>query len=164
MILHRLSVKALRVVVVLSAVAIACISLGNMSGYYHMGVGWSLADYGFFGGFLRMSFSFSLGLLMSRTHRPRKVRGAFWICAAIMAVIFPVPYIGGESMPWLNACFDLLCLLLIFPAIVYLGACGNTTDRTSTSICNFLGELSYPVYIIHYPIMYLFYAWVWPER
>ena len=36
-----------------------------------------------------------------------------------------------------------------------------TTDRFSTSVCNFMGKLSYPVYIIHYPVMYLFYAWVW---
>ena len=27
-------------------------------------------------------------------------------------------------------------------------------------ISNFLGELSYPLYIVHYPVMYLFYAWL----
>ena len=45
--------------------------------------------------------------------------------------------------------------------MVYLGACGNTTDAFSTGVCNFLGQLSYPVYIVHYPVMYMFYAWVW---
>ncbi len=159
--LHRLSVKGLRAVVAVSALCVAGVSLGNMSGDYHLGVGWSLSDYGFFGGFFRMSFSFALGLLMSRTHRPMKIRGAFWICTAILAIVLPMPYIGATSMPWLNACYDLLCLFIVFPAVVYIGASGQTTDPTSTGICNFLGELSYPVYIIHYPIMYLFYAWVW---
>ena len=28
-------------------------------------------------------------------------------------------------------------------------------------ICTLLGEVSYPLSVIHYPIMYLFYAWVW---
>ena len=27
-------------------------------------------------------------------------------------------------------------------------------------VCVFLGDISYPVYIIHYPIAYTFYAWV----
>ena len=30
-------------------------------------------------------------------------------------------------------------------------------------MCRFLGSISYPVYIIHYPMMYLFYAYVWSE-
>ena len=27
-------------------------------------------------------------------------------------------------------------------------------------INKFLGDLSYPLYIVHYPIMYLFYSWL----
>ena len=30
----------------------------------------------------------------------------------------------------------------------------------STQICKFLGDISYPIYVIHYPLMYLFYAWL----
>lgn len=159
--LRRLSVRALWVVVVVSGCCLAATALGNMSGTYHLGMGWSLADGGFFGGFFRLSFSFSAGLLISRTFRRRTVAGAFWICAAMLALLMAVPYIGGPELSVLNAVYDCTATLFIFPAIVYLGACGTTTDRFSTSVCNFLGELSYPVYIIHYPVMYLFYAWVW---
>ena len=28
-------------------------------------------------------------------------------------------------------------------------------------MCKFLGDISYPVYVIHYPFMYLFFAWLW---
>lgn len=49
---------------------------------------------------------------------------------------------------------------LRFPALVWLGASGSTTDKTSTRICKFLGDISFPLYIIHYPFMYLFYAWL----
>lgn len=160
-VLHRLSSRALRVVVVLSGIGLAACALGNMSGYYHTGMGWSLADWGFVGGFMRLSFSFSAGLLISRGFRPRRIRGAFWICAAAIALVMACPYVGGPEASLLNGIYDTVCTLLIFPVLVYIGACGTTTDAFSTRTCNFLGEISYPVYIIHYPVMYMFYAWVW---
>lgn len=51
-------------------------------------------------------------------------------------------------------------IIFVFPALVWLGASGSTTDKTSTRICKFLGDISFPLYIIHYPFMYLFYAWL----
>lgn len=159
--LRRLSVRALWIVVVASAAAVVATLFGNMSGAYHLGVGWSLSDGGFFGGFFRLSFSFSAGLLISRTLRPRKVRGAFWLCAAMLAGIMAVPYVGGPEPSVRNAVYDSAATLIFFPLIVCIGACGTTTDRFSTALCNRLGEISYPVYIIHYPAMYLFYSWVW---
>lgn len=160
-ILHRLSTRALRWVVGLSGMALAACAIGDMSGAYHLGVGWSMADYGWIGGFFRLSFSFSAGLLICREFKPRKIRGAFWICAAAIAALMACPYVGGPEPSVLNGIYDAVCTLAVFPLIVYIGACGTTTDAFSTKTCNFLGELSYPVYIIHYPIMYLFYSWVW---
>lgn len=160
-VLHRLSLRTLRVVVALSAVALAASAVFDMSGAYHLGMGWTLSDYGFVGGFLRLSFSFSAGLLLCRAFRPRRIRGAFWICSAMLAMIMACPYVGGPEPSMLNGIYDSICSLLLFPAIVYIGACGTTTDAFSTRTCSFLGALSYPIYIIHYPVMYMFYAWVW---
>lgn len=160
-VLHRLPKRALQVVVVVSAIGLAACAFANMSGVYSIGVGWSMASGGFIGGFFRLSFSFSIGLLLSREFKPRRIKGAFWICAGIIAFLLACPYVGGsEPSPW-NAVYDLVCTLLLFPVVVYLGASGNTTDIFSSRVCNFLGELSYPVYIVHYPVMYMFYAWVW---
>ncbi len=159
--LHRLSRRALRWFVGLSAIGLSACAIGNMSGTYHLGVGWSMADGGFIGGFFRLSFSFGIGLLLSREFRPCRIKGAFWICAAMLVVLLSMPYVGGDEPSVANAIYDLVATLLIFPSMVWIGACGNTTDRSSTAICNFLGEISYPVYIVHYPLMYLFYAWVW---
>lgn len=161
LILHRLSKRSLLGVVVLSAVGLAVMALGNTSEAYHIGFGWSGAGWGFLGGFFRLSFSFSAGLLISRCFRKTRIRGAFWICTLILCTVMACPYVGGAEPNVYNALYDLFCTFFIFPAVVYLGACGNTTDRFSTSTCNFLGQLSYPIYIIHYPVMYLFYAWVW---
>lgn len=156
--LHRLSNKALRWFVGLSAVGLAWVALTNWS----LGAGWSLAEWGFLGGLMRLTFSFGIGLLMSRTFKPKKVKGAFWLCSLIITVVMCVPYITPDGNPSvLNGLYDLLCTLLVFPAVVWLGACGTSTDPVSTRICTFLGALSYPIYIIHYPAMYLLYAWVW---
>lgn len=160
--LHKLSRKALTAVTVLSGIGLTMILLCNSSGFYHLGVGWSMAEWGFLGGFLRLSFSFSIGLLMSRNFKKFRIRGAFWICSALILAILSCPYISTNDNPSiLNAVYDCICTLIAFPAIVYIGACGTTTDKISTKLCDFSGKLSYPIYIIHYPVMYLFYAWIW---
>ena len=160
-ILHRLSTKALKVVVILTGLGLAAAATLNMSGTYHIGMGWTVGDYGFFSGLLRMSFSFSMGLLISRVFKPRKIRAAFWICSAIMIAVMCVPYVGGETMPVLNGVYDSVCAIIVFPIVLYIGACGTTTDRVTRNICEFFGNISYPVYIIQYPLMYLFYSWIW---
>lgn len=160
--LHRLSTKWLRVFVALSGIGLAVIAIGNGSGDFHLGVGWTAANGGFWMGLVRMTFSFSVGLLLSRDFKPVKIRGAFWICAALIVIVLSIPYVGGTEKPMLaNGIFDALCTLVVFPVIVYLGASGRTTDRHSERTCEFLGAISYPVYIIHYPFMYLMYAWAW---
>jgi peptidoglycan/LPS O-acetylase OafA/YrhL len=40
-----------------------------------------------------------------------------------------------------------------------LGACGTASGLTQR-VSRFLGELSYPLYIVHYPLMYIFYSWL----
>lgn len=162
--IRKLSTKALTVLVVLAAVALASFAMFNLSGNYHLGVGWTLMDYNLAGGFLRMLFSFSIGLLMSRNFKPLHVRGAFWICSLGIAVLLSVPYIGGTETPWMNAAYDSVCTIFLFPMLVYLGASGKATDKGTVKVCKFLGDISYPVYIIHYPFMYLFYAWLWSNK
>lgn len=163
--LHRLSRRSLWIFTVLSGVALAVWTLSDMSGSYHTGFGWSMADYGFVGGLLRLSFSFSAGLLMARGFKPMRVRACgFAVCSALIVAMLAMPYIttdGSKSIA--NACYDLICTLLVFPAVVYIGASTPNGSGVSDRVCRFLGSISYPVYIIHYPMMYLFYAYVWSE-
>lgn len=163
MLLRRLSTRALTALVAVSGLGLAAYSVGNLSGYGHMGVGWSLLDHNLLGGLLRLSFSFSAGLLLSRRFRPVAVRGAFWICSAAVALLLCIPHIGRGDTPWMNGLCDAACILFAFPLLVRVAASGKTTDRTSSRICKALGDISYPLYIVHYPFMYLFYAWLWRE-
>lgn len=158
--IHRLGNKALTVLVILLGLGLSWFALSDVVGYGMIGVGWTLDGLNFWGGMLRMLFPFTLGMLISRNFRPFKVRGAFWICSVILLALFCVPYIEGHSPVCLNGVFEMVCIVVIFPMLVFLGASGQTTDKRSTRICKFLGDISYPLYAIHYPLMYLFYAWL----
>lgn len=159
--LRRLSTRWLTALTAVAGLGLGAFAVGNLSGYGHLGVGWSMIDWNLLGGFLRLMFSFSIGLLMSRVFRPVKIRGAFWICSAIVAVLLSLPHIGGGEKMWMNGLYEAVCTLFIFPALVWLGASGKTTDKVTSKVCRFLGDISYPVYVVHYPLMYLFYAWLW---
>ena len=147
------------VLTILLGVALASFAIFDISGYGNMGVGWTLDGINFGGGLLRMLFPFSMGMLLSRNFKPIKVKGAFWICAIALVALFSVPYLEGATPVCTNGIYEAFCVIIAFPVLVWLGASGTTTDKKSTQICKFLGDISYPVYVIHYPFMYLFYAW-----
>ena len=162
--IRRLSTKALTVLVVLLGVGVTWFTLCDVAQYGMFGVGWTLDGANFLGGSLRMLFPFTMGMLLSRHFKPIKVRGAFWICSLVLLVLFCVPYIEGSEPVCLNGIFEAVCILFVFPVLVWIGASGCTTDKRSTQICKFSGDISFPLYAIHYPIMYLFYAWLIKEE
>lgn len=159
--IRKMSTRALKILVAVTGIGLAAFSIFNLSGFWHLGVGWSLSELNFPGGLLRMMFSFSMGLLLSRDFRPMKIKGAFWICSAALAVLIVMPYAAGTGLPWVNGIYDAVCTIVIFPLLVYMGASGSAKGKVTSRLCRFLGDISYPVYIIHYPSMYLFYSWLW---
>lgn len=161
LLLRRLPTRWLTLLVALTGTALAVFAIGDLSGYGHLGVGWTLAGNNFPGGMLRLLFAFPAGLLLARRFRPVRIRGAFWLCSLSLAVLLAMPYVGSEQDHLFNGLYDTLCTLLLFPLLLWLGASGRATDAATARICGFLGDVSYPLYMVHYPSMYLFYAWVW---
>lgn len=157
---HRLSNKGLAVLVAVLGIASVWFTTTDVSGYGMFGVGWTLDAVNFFGGFIRMMFPFTMGMLIQRNFKPMKIRGAFWLCAAILVALFHVPFIPGNDVICLNGLYEACCIALVFPLLIWMAASGVTTDIYSTKVCKFLGDISFPVYIVHYPLMYLFYAWL----
>ena len=155
--IRKLSTRWLALLVFAMAGALFGYAVTNGSGT--LGAGWTFADYGFWGGLLRVMFAFPAGLLLSRVLRKCKVRGAFWWCALLIVAVAVVPRLGGESQMWANGIYEALCVLLVFPLVVWLGASGETTDALSTRVCNFLGDISYPLYIVHFPLLYTCFAY-----
>ena len=161
LLLRRLPTRWLTLLVALTGAALAAFAIGDLSGYGHLGVGWTLAGSNFPGGMLRLLFAFPAGPLLARRFRPVRIRGAFWLCSLSLAVLLAMPYVGSEQNHLFNGLYDTLSTLLLFPLLLWLGASGHATDAATARICGFLGDISYPLYMVHYPSMYLFYAWVW---
>ena len=131
--------------------------------------GWSLTAQQVYIGFTRLLYPFLCGLLISRilpAHRsetnpsgsPIHLKGGFWWCTLVLVAIFSIPCIGGKvGVP--DGLYQAACILLVFPLVVLAGAGSVTTDAKSTAVCKWLGEISYPIYITHYPLMYMQMSW-----
>ena len=160
LIMRRMSTIILAVFTVLLGLAHAWFFIGNISGYDMIGVGWTIDEINFWGGLVRMLFPFSMGMLLARTFKPRKIKGAFWICSIALVVAFSVPYITPGYGISLNSLYEFVCIAFLFPLLVWIGACGNVGNGFTARANRVLGDISYPLYIVHYPIMYVFYAWL----
>lgn len=160
--LRKLSTKALRALVIVAGCGLA--SFAIFGPYGDICAGFQLTGTEFTGGFLRLLFSFSAGLLLSRVFKPRHIKGAFWWCSLAVVALLSVPRLGGAEHFWMNGLYETLCFAVFFPLIVFLGASGKTTDKYTIRICKFLGDISYPLYMVHYPFIYLYYAWVKNEN
>lgn len=60
----------------------------------------------------------------------------------------------------MNGLYEAFCIIVVFPIIVYIGASGVVHNQTENKICKFLGDLSYPLYMTHYVLVYFYVAWV----
>lgn len=70
-----------------------------------------------------------------------------------------MPYLGNEEHLWIDGAYNALAILILFPLIVAMGAGSSVTGTRSVAICKFLGEISYPLYITHYPLIYVQMNW-----
>jgi peptidoglycan/LPS O-acetylase OafA/YrhL len=71
-----------------------------------------------------------------------------------------MPRIGGADHLWMNGIYESVCIIIVFPLIVYIGASGVLTTRAENQLCKFLGDISYPLYMVHYPLVYFYVAWI----
>jgi peptidoglycan/LPS O-acetylase OafA/YrhL len=154
---RRLSNTILAILVFLAGAALIHLAVTSPSG--DLIGGWSLDPTQLRIGFTRLLYPFFAGLLLSRVVKPTQISHAFLWCSALLIIILAMPRIGDPSTLWMNGLYDSLSIAVVFPFIVYLGASGQVTGRFSR-INKFLADISYPIYIIHYPLIYMFMAWV----
>lgn len=160
LVIHRLSTRALAVVAGVSGVLLAWFALTDVSGSDMLGVGWTLDGVNLLGGFLRMMYPYTLGMLLARRFRPVSIRGAFPWCSLVLLLVLAMPYLRADLPVSLNGLYEMGCVMVVFPVLVWLGASGQSGHGAGARVCVFLGRLSYPLYLVHYPIFYIFYAWL----
>jgi peptidoglycan/LPS O-acetylase OafA/YrhL len=122
--------------------------------------GWSLTAGQLRIGFTRLVYPFFAGLLLFRLVKPGRVKHAFLWSSLLIATLLAMPRIGGSAHLWANGLYDSLVIIFAFPLIVFLGASGEVKGKYPQRICKFLGDISYPMYITHYPVVYIYTGWV----
>lgn len=114
-------------------------------------------------GIARLLYPFFAGLLLYRLGKRFRINiphgGMTW-CSLAVAAVLVMPHLGGDRPNWINGLYCVVVILLVFPAIVAAGAGSQLVGKKTTSICKFLGLISYPLYITHYPMIYVQMNWV----
>lgn len=135
------------------------ITLPQETAYTVIG-GWGIWGEQLWIGVVRLLYPFFCGLLLARWGRKLHIPGGFWSCALLLIVLLAVPRVGGSNPDnfWMNGLYESVIILLVFPVIVLMGA-GSSISGRSESLCRWLGEISYPLYITHYPLIYVQMSW-----
>jgi peptidoglycan/LPS O-acetylase OafA/YrhL len=122
--------------------------------------GWSLDAEQLRIGFTRLAFPFLAGLLLARSSKLKFTKNAFLTTSLLLLIVFSVPRLGGQTAYWQNALYECFALMIMFPLIIWLGAGGKVKGQKANAFCKFLGDISYPIYITHFPLAYVYMAWV----
>ena len=120
--------------------------------------GWSITSDQIYVGASRLLYPFFAGLLLYRLGIIIRTRHGYIWASLLIAALLMMPYVGTETTQWTNGLYECLCILILFPLIVSMGAGSNISGKAS-KVCTFIGNLSYPLYITHYPLIYIHVAW-----
>ncbi|RFS22577.1 acyltransferase [Chitinophaga silvatica] len=148
LVIVRLGKKLLWLLTFIAAIALFYES--KRSG--NLGVGWSGDNIG--GGGIRVAYSFLAGVLTYRLGWVIKSKLGFLPIGILLLASFMLPF--SESFNWYA---EPLIVIFYFPFIVMLGA-GALSTSFGNKICLFAGDLSYPLYMVHYPFIWLFMSYV----
>ena len=170
--LRRIGKKTLVALVSVAAVASALVAFridlfGLLLNFgYTYKAGWRFETSHFYLATTRLMFPFLTGLLICRLGTKIRVRNSFVPCAIAMVAILLFPPVDT----WLpyssiaNGFYEYGMVLFVFPVLLMIGA-GDESDDGGwvAKIAKFLGEISFPLYMTHYPFKNLLY-WIYRNR
>jgi peptidoglycan/LPS O-acetylase OafA/YrhL len=156
--LRKLPVRGLVLLVALSAAALFRLALtgprGDMIG------GWALDMTGISTGMTRVMFPFFAGVLLMRIGWRVSARYPFALCSVLLVTALALPRFGAVQHEWINGLYEALCITILFPLIVAIGAGEKRVEGASIRVARVFGDLSFPLYITHYPLIYIYFGWV----
>ena len=144
-VLYRMRRRWLLAVTLIAAAALCWTGhrAGNLPG------GWSARN--FWDGGVRVAFSFPAGLLIYRMGWRPRTRLGFAALSFLLVLALVTPYATGA---WIR---EAVVIVIGFPLLVALGAGARVTPKMQ-SLCRFTGDLSYPLYMTHYAVI-----WIWGD-
>ena len=154
--IRKFSKTALWILVILAACATCHLTLtqGDVNG------GWTLDGHHIHVGFTRLIFPFFAGLLLFRIGKKMHIRHAFLWSSVMLIVILAFRRIGILETVWINGLYEALAIIVVFPLIIMTGAGGEIKSANATKFCKWLGDISYPVYLVNYPLCYVHAGWL----
>ncbi|MFC6646631.1 acyltransferase family protein [Granulicella cerasi] len=156
--LRRASNRVLGLLTFVAALLLAHLAIFGVEG--DVIGGWALATPQLHIGFARVLFPFFAGVLLMRIGKRIATPNAFAVSSILLVIALALPRFGGTSHLWINGLYEAVCIIVLFPIIVLIGASDQRADGSSIRIARFFGDLSYPLYVTHYPLIYLYTAWV----
>ncbi|MCM1108182.1 MAG: acyltransferase [Clostridium sp.] len=170
--LHRFRLRTLILLSVIAALLIVneCLNIDifgvlDVCDYaaYTMIGGWGLTPDQLLIGFSRLAYPFLIGLVISRGAKMQIhiSRHGFMWCSIILAVILVMPRVGGANPDnvWIKGLYEIFTILLFFPLVIMMGLSSTVSGEKYEGLCKFLGDISYPLYVTHYTIIYVQMSW-----
>jgi peptidoglycan/LPS O-acetylase OafA/YrhL len=126
--------------------------------------GWTVNQLELKIGFLRLCYPFIAGMLLQRLHQRIHIRNAFLWCSLLLVMTLVVPRFGTPTTLWKNGLYEAAVIIFIYPIIVAMGAGEQISGGVATRLCRFSGAISYPLYITHYSLIYIYTARVYDGK
>lgn len=133
-----------RLILVIGASALWLLWVIAARGDSNVGSDWATLP----GGLARVTFSFGVGVLLAR-FKPARRRATAWAWLIPLAV---GPALYFEPVP--GALLDAFCIFALFPGMILLGMHFEVPQK---GVAALMGDLSYPIYILHLPAAMLLY-------
>ncbi|WP_263383630.1 acyltransferase family protein [Granulicella arctica] len=142
-VLYRWSRRWLSVATVIAAIVLCSVgyAAGNLWAGFNGKTFWT--------GAARVSFSFLAGLLVHRSGWIIRTKLGFGALSVLLLLAFMMPYATGG---WIR---EAAVIIVYFPLLVVLGA-GATLGPRAEKLCRFAGDMSYPLYMTHYAVIWSF--------
>ena len=80
--------------------------------------------------------------------------------AVLLTLALSLPRLGGTEHAWINGAYEAGCVILLFPLILAIGAGAEPLTGRPARLADIFGKISYPLYITHFPIIYIYTGWV----
>ncbi|GAA4307782.1 acyltransferase [Mucilaginibacter gynuensis] len=148
LVLVRMRNKITWVVLFIAAIALCYEAVVSKN----LSVGWGGDNIS--GGAIRVLYSFTAGILVYRSNWIIKSRIGFITISIMLLAAFLIPF--NDKF---NFIVDSAVIIFYFPFLIALGA-GAYLAPKLVKLCKFSGDISYPLYMVHYPFIWLFMSYV----
>ncbi|TDW47299.1 peptidoglycan/LPS O-acetylase OafA/YrhL [Flavobacterium sp. 270] len=151
-VLFKVAKKLLMLLVFLAAISICYV------GWHSGNVGGGWGGMNFFDGLARIAFSFLMGMLIYRSNWIIKNKLGLLGMSVLLLIAFLIPY--NDHWNWL---VEPILIIFYLPLLVSLGA-GASLAARHQKINTISGDISYPLYMTHYPFIWIFLTYFVAEK